>query len=151
MDSSAIDESAQVPLRRLQQLLLVLLAAGISGLELELVLLEHTESVWQWMPLVLLGAGLITTIAMLARPNRAMRLAFRAAMALLVIVGLLGVYLHFQGNIEFAREHDPAIKGLALIWESLRGATPSLAPGAMAQLGVLGLLTQRNVAPPPIP
>ena len=149
MDSSAIDESAQVPLRRLQQLLLVLLAAGISGLELELVLLEHTESVWQWMPLVLLAAGLIATIAMFAHPNRPVRLAFRAVMMVLVIVGLLGIYLHFQGNIEFAREHDPAIKGLALVWESLRGATPSLAPGAMAQLGVLGLLAQRNAVPIP--
>jgi hypothetical protein len=31
------------------------------------------------------------------------------------------------------------MKGLELFWEAMKGATPSLAPGVMAQLGLLGL------------
>ena len=33
---------------------------------------------------------------------------------------------------------DPALHGLDLFWSALRGATPALAPGAMAQLGLIG-------------
>ena len=34
-----------------------------------------------------------------------------------------------------------------LVWKALRGATPALAPGALAQLGLLGLLyTYRHPA-----
>jgi len=57
------------------------------------------------------------------------------------------VLLHYRGNVEFERERDPSLSGLALVWEALRGATPSLAPGAMAQLGLLGLaITWRHPA-----
>ena len=31
------------------------------------------------------------------------------------------------------------MRGLELVWEALKGATPALAPGAMAQLGLVGL------------
>jgi hypothetical protein len=60
-------------------------------------------------------------------------------MLLLIVVGVLGVVLHLKGNIEFERETDPSARGLALLWHSLRGGVPLLAPGAMAQLGLLGL------------
>jgi hypothetical protein len=61
-------------------------------------------------------------------------------MALCLIAGALGVYLHYRGNVEFELEREPTLSGLALLWEAVRGATPALAPGALAQLGLLGLL-----------
>jgi hypothetical protein len=61
-------------------------------------------------------------------------------MVTFLLVGLLGVILHLKGNIEFATERDPSLSGIKLMWKALRGATPALAPGALAQLGLLGLL-----------
>ena len=73
--------------------------------------------------------------------------AFQALMVLYLLIGLLGVYLHYRGNVEFALERYPTLSGLKLMWKALRGATPALAPGALAQLGLLGLVyTYRHPA-----
>ena len=61
-------------------------------------------------------------------------------MVMVLLSGGLGVFLHFKGNIEFEKEMYPSMSGFELIWESLKGATPSLAPGAMALLGIVGLV-----------
>ena len=33
-----------------------------------------------------------------------------------------------------------AMGGFALVWKAMRGAVPTLAPGALVQLGLLGLI-----------
>lgn len=124
----------------LRQLVLALVFIGIVGLEVELALLRHAESASQWIPHVALLIGLITTAVVYFRPAPATLRVFQAIMAGFLIVGAIGVYLHLQGNVEFALERDPSLSGLSLIWKALRGATPALAPGALAQLGLLGLL-----------
>lgn len=135
---------ASAPLRRL---LLALLLLGTLGLAAELFLLEHTESALQWVPLGVLGGALAATLAVAARPARGTLRLFQAAMALCVAAGVLGLWLHYRGNAEFELERDPAARGLVLLWRSLRGATPALAPGALAQLGLLGLaFTYRHPA-----
>ena len=123
----------------LRRILLSVLLVGIAGLGAELLLLEHYEDVWQLAPLALLAAGLVAGAAVALRPVRGVLLVFRAVMALYIVAAAVGAYLHLQGNAEFERESDPAIAGTALLWESLRGATPALAPGSLAQLGLLGL------------
>lgn len=123
----------------LRRLLLALVLVGAAGLLLELALLEHYESAWQWAPLVLLGLALVLGSAVGVRPTRRVLQLFRAVMALCVLAGAVGVLLHYKGNVEFEQERDATLRGLALVWEALRGATPALAPGAMAQLGLLGL------------
>lgn len=124
------------PLRRL---LLGLMLLGMLGLLAELLLLEHYDSVWQWVPLVVLALGFVLALAAWLRPGRGTLRALRALSAVYVAAGALGVYLHLDGNVEFARESDTSLRGLPLLWEALRGATPALAPGALAQLGLLGL------------
>ena len=123
----------------LRGLLLLLVHVGIVGLLAELFLLEHTESTQQWIPVLSLTAGLLTGMAVAFRPARGTLNAFRAVMAVCVVGGLLGLWFHMQGNMEFELERDSSLGGLALFWESLRGATPALAPGALFQLGLLGL------------
>jgi hypothetical protein len=123
----------------LRRLLLALLLFGMIGLVAELLLLEHVESVWQWIPLVVLALGFLSGAALFLRPEPGTVRAFQLAMALFVAAGGLGLYLHFRGNLEFEREMDPGLRGLALVWEALRGATPSLAPGTLAHFGLLGL------------
>ncbi len=124
----------------LRQLLLALVFFGIVGLEVELALLRHAESLSQWIPHVTLMIGLLATAAVYFRPGPGTLRAFRAIMIVFLAVGALGVFLHYRGNVEFALERDPSLSGLRLLWKALRGASPALAPGALAQLGLLGLL-----------
>ena len=68
------------------------------------------------------------------------QLIMQLTMVLLVAAGLLGVYFHFQGSREFQLEMDPQMRGTALVWHVLRAKSPpTLAPGSMVQLGILGL------------
>jgi hypothetical protein len=120
--------------------LLAVFILGVVGLLGELVLLEHTEDVWQWTPLILLAASLpllawhgLTTATLALR-------VFRGLMLLFVVSGAIGLWLHYRGNVEFELEMHPGAGGLSLVWEALKGATPALAPGTMIQFGLLGLL-----------
>jgi len=122
-----------------RRLLLGVVLLGMLGLMAELALLEHVESVWQWVPLVALALGFASGAALLARPARGTVRAFQAMMAVFVAAGALGIWLHYRGNVEFEREMDQGLRGLALVWEALRGATPALAPGSLAHMGLIGL------------
>ena len=124
----------------LRDLILAIVVIGMLGLVAELFLQEHTESWQQWIPLVALGVGLFATVIVRLRPGPATVAFFRAMMVIFVVAGVVGVYLHYAGNVEFAIERTPELSGLALVWKALRGATPALAPGALAQLGLLGLV-----------
>ena len=124
----------------LRTLLLALVHLGIIGLIAELVLLEHTDSLAQWIPLAALTLGLGIAVLVALRPGPRSLRSFQGIMALFVVTGCVGLYLHLRGNLEFELENDPSLTGVALIWEALRGATPTLAPGALAQLGLLGLI-----------
>jgi hypothetical protein len=131
----------------LRRLLLALIVFGAVGLVAELLLLEHYESAWQFTPLVLLGAVPVAAVLVWRRPSPATVRFFQVLMWLCVAAGALGVFLHYDGNVEFELEREPLLGGLALFWEAVRGATPALAPGAMAQLGLLGLVyTYRHPA-----
>lgn len=124
----------------LRKFLLALIFLGIGGLSAELLLIEHTESFTQWIPLGCLGAGLATTLVVALRPARATLKVFRIVMVAFAVAGALGVYYHYAGNVEFALERSSELRGFGLIWEALTGATPALAPGALAQIGLLGLV-----------
>jgi hypothetical protein len=123
-----------------RRILLAILIAGIAGISLELWLMAHTEDVYQLIPLWLavLGAIAIATVAL--RPSSATVRLFQAVMALFLISGVAGMYLHFQVNMEFQQEMDPALSGLPLYQKAiLAKSPPALAPGAMIQLGLIGL------------
>ena len=124
----------------LRQLLLAVILIGTVGLQVELALLRHAESATQWIPHIALIVGLIAAAVVYFRPAPATLRVFQAIMAGFLVVGALGIYFHLRGNVEFALERDPSLTAAGLIWKVLRGATPALAPGALAQLGLLGLL-----------
>lgn len=124
------------PLRRA---LLWLLMLGMLGTGAELILLEHTETVWQLIPIAALTAGLISAVLVRARGSRPSLRVFQAIMLTFVAAGVTGLILHYRGNAEFELEMYPSMNGFELILNSLKGATPALAPGTMAQLGLLGL------------
>ncbi|MCI0436291.1 MAG: hypothetical protein L0271_22015 [Gemmatimonadetes bacterium] len=123
----------------LRRFLLLLLLAGMIVTGVELWLLEHTEDWEQWIPFVGLGAGFVLGLIVLVRPRRANVRLFQAVMMMCIALGGLGLYFHYRGNVEFELEMVPALEGWELFRKSMGGATPSLAPLAMAQFGLLGL------------
>jgi hypothetical protein len=126
-------------LTALRRTLGALFLFGSIGTAFELILLEHMEGVWQNVPLALIGIGCIVMAALAIKPSFVGLRLFLLTMWLFVASGVAGVLLHYQGNVEFERELNPEIAGWELFWESLKGATPSLAPGTMTLLGGLGL------------
>ena len=110
--------------------LLVLVVIGAAGLEVELLLLKHYESAWQFTPLVLLGVVLAAAALVWRRPSPRTVRFFQATMLLCMAAGVVGLFLHYRGNVEFELERESSLQGLRLFWKAVRGATPALAPGA---------------------
>jgi hypothetical protein len=123
----------------LRRILLATLLLGLFGLEAELLLLEHFDGVSQWLPLILMALSLIALGWYGASKGRASMRAVQGTLALCLVLGVVGVVLHISGNMEFERELSPGMTGFALFKAALMGATPVLAPGAMIQLGLIGL------------
>ncbi len=113
---------------------------GAVGTGAELLLLGHTEDLWQWVPLVLMAASLVTLGWRVVAPGAGSLRVFRVTMILFVLSGVAGLWLHYTGNAEFELEMYPALQGFELFRESVTGATPTLAPGTMLGLGLLGLV-----------
>ena len=129
----------QATLQSLRAALLGILAFGCIGTLTELYLLEHTEDRPQLIPILLLSFGLVAISARFALPGRRVIRGLQLLMFGYVISGFTGVYLHFRGNMEFELEMYPSLSGLELAIKALSGATPTLAPGTMALLGLVGL------------
>jgi hypothetical protein len=127
-------------LSTIRRILLALVLLGIVGLVPELLLLKHTDSATQLIPFLVLGLGLVSGVVLWVRPTRRGIRIFQVVMLLSIVAGLLGLYFHFRGNVEFEVEQDPSAHGLDLLSRSLSGGVPTLAPGAMVQLGLLGLV-----------
>jgi len=126
----------------LRTFLLATFLFGALGAGAELLLLGHTEEAWQWAPLVLILCSLVVLLGYAALRRRVLLRGFQILMLLFVVSGIVGSVLHYQAKVEFKLEMQPDLSGLQLFWEVLQGATvpPVLAPGMMAQLGLLGLV-----------
>ena len=123
----------------LRKLLLITLVVSVVGTLIELLLLEHFEDIWQWAPIVLLGSALVT-LAWHGLDRGPMSLnVLRGLMVLSMVSGLVGLLLHYKGNVEFELEMYPDLSGWKLFKDAMMGATPALAPGAMLQIGLVGL------------
>ena len=124
----------------LRRILLGILLLGMAGTTTELLLLRHTEDSTQLIPLMLLGAGYVVVAWNARRRSRLSVRTLQAVMVLFVASGILGVFFHYGANVEFQREIEPELTGSNLLWKVLQAKTPpALAPGVMAQLGLIGL------------
>jgi len=123
-----------------RRILLAILLLGVIGITVELLLLGHDEDLNQLIPLGLSVATLIASVAVAVKPSFATVRVFQLVMVLLIASGALGMYFHFSANTEFQLEMDPSLRGLQLFRKAiLAKAPPALAPGAMTQLGLIGL------------
>jgi hypothetical protein len=113
---------------------------GLAGTGLELLLLNHRETLLQVIPLVLIPLILVVTAWHLVFNGRASLVALRATAAALLVAGVLGIALHYRGNVSFQKEIDPTIEGFALFSKAIHAtAPPALAPASMIWFGLLGL------------
>jgi hypothetical protein len=125
---------------RARRLLVGVFVLGVVGISLELLLLGHDEDAWQAIPLALAGLALPSVVVVAVSRSAAWIYAFRTLMGLFILSGVVGAGLHFQVNVEFQRDIDPSMGELALMRKAIRAKSPpALAPGAMIQLGLIGL------------
>ena len=139
MASARHDTRDDATVRRIRGFLLGLFVIGVGGTGIELLLLGHTEDFWQLVPLGLMGLGGAALAWYAATGGSTSLRLFRGTMGAFVMSGVVGLWLHYQGNAEFELEIYPSLEGPELFWEAIRGATPTLAPGTMLELGLLGL------------
>ena len=127
-------------LSSLRRFLLALLVLGLSGVGVELVALAHYEDSWQLVPLVLIALAFAVIAWHLFDGSHATVRVLRLVMFLFIVAGITGIVLHYRGNLEFQLEIDPSQSHWTLFKKVIRAhSPPALAPGAMAQLGLLGL------------
>jgi|SRR5688572_14278653 len=121
-------------------LVLVAFLVGVLGTAAELLLVGHTEGFWQWLPLLLMGISLVALALCLATRSVFGLRTFQTLMILFLGSGLVGLFLHYDGKVEFKRESDPSLTGWPLFRDAMKSAVPpALAPAAMIQFGILGL------------
>jgi hypothetical protein len=136
------ESSAPGVLASLRRWLLALVAFGLCGTLVELVLLGHYEDSWQLVPLFLIPFALVAVATQFRARSAGSVYLLRVAMTALIVAGVLGAVLHYRGNLEFQLEMDRTQSRWQIFSKAIRAKTPpALAPGVMAQLGLLGLLS----------
>jgi|SRR5688500_6077185 hypothetical protein len=124
----------------LRRVVATLVAFGLLGIAAELVLIDHVENLSQLAPVIVLpvAAVMLGPVAFGSAPWNVV--ALRGALAVVVLAGIAGVGLHVYESWEFQAEVDPSLGGAERAWAALRAQSPpSLAPGQIALLGLLGL------------
>jgi hypothetical protein len=130
--------SAELILRRL---ILALLTLGLVVTLGDLLGLGHYKDSWQVIPIASLITALLIVVWHVFSGSAASVRVLRVVMAVFLVVGLIGLTLHMRGSVEFQLEANPDLAGWPLIAKVLKAkAPPALAPGAMVQMGLLGLV-----------
>ncbi len=112
----------------------------LVGTGLELILLSHYEDEWQLIPIILLALGLIAFTILLVRYSSILMSTTRSILVASGLSGLLGTYFHMKANFEFEQEIRSSLPTVELLWESLSGALPALAPMSMIVFTLLGFI-----------
>jgi hypothetical protein len=125
----------------IRRCLLAVLALGLVGTGIELILLEHYEDTLQIVPLVITAVALAVLIWHRVKDDALSIRALQVTMLLFLVAGIAGAGLHFRGAAEFQLEIDPSQSRWEIFKKAIHAkAPPILAPGLMVQLGLVGLV-----------
>ena len=127
-------------IERWRTLLFWVLVLGVLGILAELLLLGHDDDTLQFIPLGLGAAYLLAFARYGTARSRGAVLAVRIVSGLACLSSAVGIFLHYRANVEWELETTPTMHGMELFREAVTGSLPLLAPGAMLQIGLLGLL-----------
>ncbi len=146
--SSSEQNGHAATLAAVRVFLLAVLILGLLGTGAELLLVGHTEDLWQWLPLVLIVLSFVVLGWHAADRGAASVRAIQGAMVLLLLSGIAGLLLHYRGKVEFQLESDPSLAGWSLFRAAMESqAPPALAPAVMIPMGLVGLIyTYRHPA-----
>lgn len=114
----------------------------VFGMLADLLLIEHFESFWQFVPVIFLllsGLGYFPV-----RIGKGVAL-FRGWMYVGMLSGAVGIFMHGKNNYEFAIELRSNLKGWDLITEVATGAIPVISPGFLIPISMLGLYVASQV------
>ena len=141
-------EAEGAPLRTVRTLLLGILAIGMSGSGVDLLLIEHYEEPWQLAPLALIAAAIVVVGWVWIWGSVAAVRSLQVVMVAIIAAGAIGILLHYSGSREFQHEIDPELAGWALFVKVVTAkAPPALAPASLMHMGLLGLVvTYRHPA-----
>ena len=114
----------------------------IFGMLADLLLIEHFESFWQFVPVVFLAVSGIGYFLILKGTGLSL---FRVWMYVGMLAGVVGIYMHVRNNWEFAIELRSNLKGWELITEVATGAIPVISPGFLIPIAMLGLYVATQI------
>lgn len=123
--------------------------AGMTfvGTAAELALIGHRETLVQWLPFVLCAIGAVAAGVGALQPRSVTLWAVRAVAALVLLGSGFGIWEHLEHNHAFASEIQPNAGTFELLTLAVTGASPLLAPGALAVGGsLLALASWRQKA-----
>ncbi len=120
----------------LRRFALALCVLGVVTTPIELVLMHHYNSKDQIMPFVFLGLAAIGILAAWFRPNARVLRGVRVLMVLVVFGSGIGILEHLKANYRDALRGGTSPNLIEMV---LTGFAPLLAPGILAQVGLLGL------------
>ncbi|MEO1484979.1 MAG: hypothetical protein AAFU57_04480 [Bacteroidota bacterium] len=123
---------------RLKRTLFITLFFIAVGTVMELFLLEHYEDRLQLIPIVCIALLLVLILILHFQKSKVLEWIFKFVLLLTAASGVYGVFLHLNANYEFEQEMRPSAKAWDLFLESLSGALPTLAPGSMIVLALIG-------------
>lgn len=123
---------------RLKQAVTAALLFMLFGTATELFLLNHYEDTQQLIPLLLIAIAVVLLLSLFFKRSKLLEKIFKIVLGLTALSGLYGTYLHLIANFEFEQEMKPSATTGQLLFESLSGALPALAPCSMIVLALLG-------------
>ena len=137
---NSVDERARVE-SQLRRFLLALFSVGVAGTLVELLALGHYEDSWQIAPLFVLSVALVSAGLQVFAAGRSSLGMLKTVAVIMLVAGAAGIILHYRGNLEFQLETNPDLAGWDLFTKIVHAKVPpALAPGVMAQLGLIGLI-----------
>lgn len=102
----------------------------------ELILLDHTHSVVQWVPFVSSFLGLVACGWTLVEPSPFRIRGARILSGVIVLSGVVGAFMHLRANLLLELEIRPNWTWTEALWPALHGSAAFLAPGIL----ILGAL-----------
>lgn len=106
---------------------------------IELILLDHTGDVVQWVPFLASFFGLVACGWILVSPTPMRIRGSRLLSIVVVLSGVFGAIMHFRANILLELEIRPNWTFTDAIWPALHGSAALLAPGILILGALLAL------------
>jgi hypothetical protein len=137
----AANSSDAETLQIVRRWVLAAIVAVLIATEAELIFVRHFgNNNGQMIAVVLTSTGLISVgWHAIARDTMSI-VVFRFLMYLFLVFGIDGLMVHYNFAAHAVLKLHPALTGLPLLYATLSGDIPLLAPGMLIQVGLLGLL-----------